>query len=81
MMETLTQEAYRKIFGDATLIVTEVTQGHYRAIPFSFAILWQGSRWDFPTMTNRCRTRHEAIMRGYYRCCWLNNGTFFTRYR
>jgi hypothetical protein len=77
----MTQEVYRKVYGDATLMVTETLQGYYRSVPFSFAILWRGSTWNFPTITNRCQTRHEAIMRGWYRCQWLNNGTFFTRYR
>lgn len=74
----MTQEVYRKRHGDALLIV-EQTEGSYW--PFVFSIEWKGQTWSFPTVPNRCLTRHQAIMRGFIRCQWLNQGTFFTRYR
>lgn len=76
-----TKEVYRKIYGDAQLIVYQVLRGHYAPVPFYFEIVYRGQTHKFPTIPNRCLTKKAAIMRGYHRCCWFNNGTFHEKYR
>lgn len=77
----MTKEVYRKLHGDAELVVYQALDGiEAITFPFTFEIRFKTSTHRFPTIPNRCLTKQSAIMRGIHRCNWLNDGTFHTRY-
>lgn len=58
-----------------------ILQGNWsEAAPFIYEFIWEGKTRNFVGVPNQCRTRHAAIMRGWYRCRWLNQGTFSDYY-
>ncbi len=49
--------------------------------PWLFRVRGNDGNWiNFAGMPNQCATVRSAMMRAYYRCKWIADGTFDSRY-
>lgn len=54
----------------------------YQSYPWSFRIQDSNGKWiEFAGLPNKCATVRSAMMRAWYRCKWIAEGTFDERYK
>lgn len=68
-------------FGKCVVEVWKNTAEPWHPYPWRFTVQKDGQpKKHFGGIPNQCETKHSALMRGWWRAKWINDGTFNTRY-
>lgn len=49
--------------------------------PWMFRIKYQGKTHEFAGIRNKCSTKRQAAIRGWWRARWMMDGTYDQRYK
>jgi hypothetical protein len=74
-------ELQERRFGDTVVRTWKRSDGNWNFAPWLFAIQKDGEgERSFTGVPNYCESRHVALMRGWYRAKWLNEGKYYKHY-
>ena len=74
-------ELQEKRFGTVVVRTWKRADNNWSICPWLFAIQEDGhNERTFTGVPNYCETRHSALMRGWYRAKWLQDGTYYKHY-
>ena len=69
-------------FGSVVVCTWKRTDNNWNIYPWLFSVQKDGeAEKKFTGVPNYCETRHIALMRGWHRARWLNNGTYGDHYK
>lgn len=54
---------------------------YHHPYPWQFRVWFGGKCYLFAGLPNKCETRRQAAIRGWWRLRWLRDGSYWTRYR
>ena len=75
------KKEYKYTYGKCTVKVWH-TGSSWHPHPWLFSVVGpDGVEHKFAGIPNQCETKHSAIMRGWYRAKWLNEGTLHEHYK
>jgi len=75
-------EIKERRFGRCIVRTWKRTDGNWHQFPWQFSVQEDGkSEHTFTGVPNYCETRHRALMRGWWRSKWINNGTWGEHYK
>lgn len=78
-MKRLNETKHR--YGKCVVRVWRVNHSWNHPFPWAFSVQEDGGHEKlFAGIPNQCETKHSALMRGWYRAKWINEGTYDQHY-
>lgn len=79
--EQLREQLQERRFGKCVVRTWKRTGYNWVCSPWLFSVQEDGGEERrFVGVPNYCDTRHSALMRGWHRAKWINNGTYGDHY-
>ena len=70
------------VFGKCIVRVWKCDYDFNYPYPWAFSVQESGQpEHNYGGIPNQCETKHSALMRGWYRAKWINNGTYDLHYK
>ena len=75
-------ELQERRFGKCIVRTWKRTDGNWSTAPWLFSVQMDGeSEIKYLGVPNYCETRHRALMRGWWRAKWKNDGVYTNHYK
>lgn len=68
-----------KQYGDCKVTVYKPLET-FHPYPWNFEIEYKGKTHKYGGVPNQCATKRSALKRAWWRCKWLQDGTYNKRY-